>query len=1178
MRTPKEADFETSIVTWLTEHGGYQLAKNGLTQNMPRDFKPEWGLDTPELFSFIGATQAAEWSKVIELEGGDPNIAQRRFCERLVKVLDDRGTVAVLRSGVEYLGVTIKLAYFRPARQLNADTHALYQANRLTVTQQLPYEAKGIRTLDLCLFVNGLPVATAELKTALTGQTAEHAKTQYATERDSKNVTLSRRAIVHFAVDTDTAWMTTRLAGSDIRFLPFNRGDNEGAGNPPNPDGARTAFLWERVWQRDAWLDILHRFVHVEPTKKGMKHTGDVIFPRFHQWDAVLELERRVLADGVGTNYLVQHSAGSGKSNTIAWLAHRLSSLHHDNVQVFDKVVVITDRIILDKQLQATVAQFEKVAGVVQKIDDNSQQLADALAGAQARIIVTTIQKFPFVLEKIASLPNRRYAVIADEAHSSQSGEAVKDLKKVLGTNGTDAVAALAKAEAAEISLVNEEADPVQDALNENVTARGRQKNLSFFAFTATPKSRTLELFGQKNPTTGKFEATHLYSMRQAIEEGFVHDVLENYTTYQTYWNIEKAVEDDPEYDPSKAKAAIAKYVSLHPQNLSQKADIIINHFRQHVSGQVGGKAKAMVVTASRLHALRYGEALKAYCKEHGIGDVGILVAFSGSLRDGDTEWTETKVNGFPESQVPKEFDTDKFQILVVAEKYQTGFDQPKLHTMYVDKPLSGLAAVQTLSRLNRRHPDKHSTFVLDFRNDADEIRKSFAPWYVQTVSPPTDPHHMYDAHHAMSEFGVVVASEAEDFVRVLVVDPKNTGRVNAMLDPARGRFDNELDDDEQECFRDALKRFVNTYSYLSQIARFGDVKLERDYLFCRALQPFLRRDAEAGIDLTGKVDLSDLATKVTFTGSIKLDGLVGEIEPPSAIGGGHRTPEDMPLSEIIAELNARFGTGLENDVQVRAIIDHLAADDTMQAAAVANDAEGFRNVVAPRLQAEVLGQADDAQSFVKQFLDNPEFALELLDIIGPLVQTKAKVARQEHCPIGELMRRVEDKWLEFKSTFRVDAKTGDKFAPVESSAIKTVAAFLNSVDGGTLLLGVAEDGDGKGVPFGLELDYVSVRKTGKGDADMFGLMLNQVLMNALGAAAVSNLTTEVVTVDGKDICRVHVKACGFPVVAKVTELSEKGQHTKRTNFYARINGQTVHLKDDDPEKQKYIAQRWPSA
>ncbi|MEZ5341781.1 MAG: type I restriction endonuclease [Acidimicrobiales bacterium] len=646
---PKEADFESVICESLVASGGYTEWKVGNAAPEPRHFDPVRGLDTAELFAFIGATQADNWHELVSRYGGDVNEAQKLFANRVAKVLDQRGTVEVLRSGVDDLGVNIQLAYFKPGTSLNTETLELYEANRLTVTRQLIYETSGNKTLDLCLFVNGLPIATIELKTAMTGQTTDNARSQYENDRDPNNTTLARRALVHFAVDTEMAWMTTRLAGKRTRWFPYNLGRRNGGGNPDNSKGHRTSYLWEQVWVRDAWLDILGRFVHVEPTPKGKKQDGAIIFPRFHQWDAVIRLAAHARDNGAGHNYLIQHSAGSGKSNTIAWLAHRLSGLHDEtDTKVFHKTIIITDRKVLDRQLQETVGQFEKTAGVVQKIDENSQQLADALTGEQARIIITTIQKFPFVLEKIGALPDRRYAIIADEAHSSQAGDTSRDLKLVL-TRGT-AEETLAAEESAELESASEVPDPAQDKLVAAVDARGRQPNLSFFAFTATPKAKTLETFGTKVSVEGevRYVPFHLYSMRQAIEEGYIHDVLTNYTTYETYWQIEKKVPDDPEYDPGRAKAAIAKYVSLHPHNLTQKADIIINHFRSKVASQVGGQAKAMVVTASRTHALRYGLALRQYCTDHGIGDVGVLVAFSGTLNDGGIDYTETSLNGFP--------------------------------------------------------------------------------------------------------------------------------------------------------------------------------------------------------------------------------------------------------------------------------------------------------------------------------------------------------------------------------------------------------------------------------------------------------------------------------------------------------------------------------------------------
>jgi type I restriction enzyme R subunit len=942
--------------------------------------------------------------------------------------------------------------------------------------------------------------------------------------------------------------------------------------------------LWERVWAFGPWLDILGRFVHVEKPAKGRPHSeGTVIFPRFQQWDAVLACSSHAAEHGPGHNYLVQHSAGSGKSKTIAWLAHRLSNLHNAaDGKVFDKVIIITDRRVLDRQLQAQVAEFEKVAGVVRKIDEDSTQLAEALEGEQARIVITTIQKFPFVIEKIGELSGRTYAVIADEAHSSQSGETAKDLKVVLGGASNEDV--LAGFESEELGDISEVADPVQDRLAEQVDARGRQSNLSFFAFTATPKAKTLELFGQPSEERDEigrpiFVPFHLYSMRQAIQEGYIHDVLANYTTYQTFWEIEQITPEDPEYDPGRAKAAIAKFVSLHEHNLAQKADIIINHFRDRVAAKVGGQAKAMVVTASRLHALRYGLALRRYCDEHGIGDVGVLVAFSGTLQDNGIDYTESSINGFGESQTPERFDSDDFQILVVAEKYQTGFDQPKLHTMYVDKPLSGLAAVQTLSRLNRTHPAKDDTFVLDFRNTAESIRDSFSKWYVQTSVPQTDPNLMYDTHHQVTRYDVLRHEEVETFIYVLIDDPHATDRIHATLEGAKGRFWEVLDEDEQQRFREDLKKFTSAYGYLAQVVSFGDIKLERDYLFCRALAPFIRPPSEPLPDVTDKVDLSALATRLQAEEeSISLPSDEGELSGPGEMFGRPGIPDMESLSEIIRILNERYGTNFDpaERLIIEGLVEKLVARPDVQARATANDLEGFKLSVGDQVEDAVLDQMDTAAEFAKHFLDTPGFRDDVINFAGALMWTRAQVARQEHCAIGELMAAKESDWLEYKSTFHVEADSETPHKNVETAAIKTVAAFLNSYDGGTLLLGVAEVDDGTGVPFGLEGDYAQFRKEGKDDEDQFLRALTDKLIHSMGAAAVTNVSSRMFTMDGKDICRVHVKPCGFPVEAKVTIVDNKGQHVKQTNRYVRLPNKTHKFTNDD-EWEKFKSQRWPS-
>jgi type I restriction enzyme R subunit len=991
---PDERQFEEAIEASLLEEGGY-------LKSVPTRFNADVGLDTAELFAFIGATQVKEWERLLGLYGNDPDAAQRGFAKRLAKELDSRGTVDVLRHGVVDLGVTIRLAFFKPAHNLTRELLALYEANRVTVTRQLPFEPDSNKTLDMALLVNGIPTATAELKNPLTNQNIEHAIAQYRSDRDPKNVTLSRRALVHFAVDPERVAMTTKLAGQGTRFLPFNLGHDLGAGNPPNPSGHRTAYLWERVWTRDAWMDLLARFVHVERPERGSaaaKRAAEiVIFPRYHQWDAVLKLEADAKATGPGKSYLVQHSAGSGKSNTIAWLAHRLSNLHNvSDEKIFDKVVVITDRVILDRQLQETIYQFEHARGVVVKIDQHSRQLADALAGEQARIIITTLQKFPFVLDKIGTLPQRSYAVVVDEAHSSQTGEAAKDLRLALSGTGEQE---LTVAEAEDSGYIAEAIDPVEEALAKAVAARGRHKNLSFFAFTATPKARTLELFGIKQ-ADGNFHPFHLYSMRQAIEEGFILDVLRNYTTYQTYWRIEKAIRDDPQYESAKAKQAIARFVSLHPSNLAQKAEIIIEYFREHTASKIGGAAKAMVVTSSRLHAVRYKQSIDSYIHQKGYGDVKALVAFSGRVIADDGSWSEPGMNGFPESQTAERFG-EEYQVLVVAEKFQTGFDQPLLHTMYVDKVLSGLNAVQTLSRLNRILPPlKEDTFVLDFRNDGDDIVKAFEPYYGLTVAPPTDPNLLFDTHRRIFEYDVIHPDEIETTVAVLVTmgAKDDHGRIYSLLDPAVERFHN-LHEDERIGFKDALDKFVRTYSFLSQVVSFGDTKLERDYLYCRALASLLRGATTVErLDLGSQVELTHLRLEATYSGALELAGGTGEVKAFTGDGSDQqRLPDMEPLSQIIDTLNERFGLELTETDQL--LFDQYErdwlSDPEVTDQARNNTIDNFKLVFDRNFLKTVISRMDDNEALFKRILDDTEFQEAIKDYYGRKIYHEARESKE---------------------------------------------------------------------------------------------------------------------------------------------------------------------------------------
>ena len=741
---------------------------------------------------------------------------------------------------------------------------------------------------------------------------------------------------------------------------------------------------WEDVWSRDAWLDILARFVHVIPgegaTQAVRLRNGTRIFPRYHQWDAVRRLEATAKAEGPGHAYLVEHSAGSGKSNTIAWLAHRLMSLHGaDDRPVFDKVVVITDRVILDRQLQETIYQFEHATGVVARIDQDSGQLAAALTGEQARIVITTLQKFPFILDKVTDLGARRYAVIVDEAHSSQTGEAAKDLKAALGESTAEAQLALAEAaDAAETP-----ADP-QDALVATVAARGRQPNLSFFAFTATPKARTLELFGRPN-ADGKYAPFHLYSMRQAIEEGFILDVLANYTTYQTYWKVGKAVSDDPEYASRKARRAIARFVALHPHNLAQKAEIVVEHFREHTRHKIGGKGKAMVVTSSRLHAVRYKQAIDRYLAEKGYVDTHALVAFSGRVDDGGLDFTEHSMNALPESQTATAFASPEYGVLVVAEKVQTGYDQPLLHTMFVDKVLTGLAAVQTLSRLNRIHPEKTDTFVLDFRNEADAITKSFEPWYETTVAEPTDPNLLYDMADRVYGLQVIDASEARA-VASRIADRTQCvgdhGEIHALLARAVERFGAKTEG-EQEEIRGALDGYVRAYSFLSQVVDFGDVGLEALYLAARALLALLPSEDGGRLDLGAEVELTHLRLEKTSEGAITPETGSGELKALYGDGRGPEHEEERErLSAIIEVLNERFGTNLGTVDQL--FFDQLEAtwlnNAQLVAQARANPIENFRLVFNDEFMRTIVGRMDDNADIFRKILDEPAFKAAVMD------------------------------------------------------------------------------------------------------------------------------------------------------------------------------------------------------
>jgi type I restriction enzyme R subunit len=1002
MNVPNERVLESLIEA--------SLLSSGYVKSEPSNFNRELGIDTADLFAFIGATQVREWdSYVARGHGGDVTKAQQGFARRLANELSVRGTVDVLRHGVSDVGINFKLAYFKPAHGLTPELLEKYEANRVGVMRQFNYEVGSEKDIDICLLVNGIPTATAELKNPLTGQKVEHAIKQYREDRDAKNVSLAHRAVVHFALDVESVAMTTKLDGAKTRFLPFNQGSGGagqqgGAGNPVNPNGHKTAYLWEEVWARDAWMDLLARFIHVEKSDtrawKDAIASRSVIFPRFHQWDAVRKLEASAKALGAGQSYLVQHSAGSGKSNTIGWIAHRLSNLHSvTDGKVFDKVVVITDRVLLDKQLQDTIYQFEHAHGVVVRIDENSAQLAAALSGEQAKIIITTLQKFPYILKEIGEMPRRKYAVIIDEAHSSQTGQAAKDLRAALSKAADPTPEELAAAE--QDDLADESGrDDGEDLLNKAVAGRGKQANISFFAFTATPKAKTLEIFGQKVEIGGqsRFVPFHLYSMKQAIEEGFIIDVLKNYTTYDTYWKVEKETPDDPEVDKSKAKAAIARFVSLHPHNLSQKAEIIVEHFRQHTRSKIGGKAKAMVVTSSRLHAVRYKQSIDSYIKDKGYTDIQALVAYSGKVLDAGAEFSEAKMNGFPEKETAKRFDSDDYQVLIVAEKFQTGFDQPLLHTMYVDKPLSGLHAVQTLSRLNRIHPDKTDTFVLDFRNTTDDIQKSFKPWFEKTAAIPTDPNLLWDTHRSLMAFPVIIVSEIKPLVSAVLTKGlrgeaamRAHEQIYAMLNPPVARF-GALSEKDQDAFRDTIGRFLSLYSFISQILNFVDTAMERDFIYCRMLEALLPTDGSTRIDLGSDVTLTHLRHQKMFEGSAALDVGEGDVKAIFDGKGKAHDPEEERLSEIIRILNEQFGLQLTDTDKL--LFDQFEevwlSNSDILAQARNNDFDNFLLVFQRLFLDTVINRMDVNDEIFQRILNDANFKELLLEWYARQVFSKA--------------------------------------------------------------------------------------------------------------------------------------------------------------------------------------------
>lgn len=986
----KEINFENEIEYALIDKGCY-------VKGNPSDFNREYAIDTAKLFEFLQNSQPNEWKKLCEKHGTD---AEQNFLKRLSKELDSRGMFDILRKGIVDAPARFKLCYFKPASNMNQTDAINYTKNILSVTRQVHYSLKNENSIDVVLFINGLPVVTMELKNQITGQTVENAKRQYKYDRDSRELLLNfkSRCLVHFAVDTDEVYMTTKLEGANTYFLPFNKGNNGGKGNPIGDGNYRTSYLWDKILQKDSLLDIIQRFVHLKVSDDGKKET--LIFPRYHQLDAVRKIVSDVKKNGTGINYLIQHSAGSGKSNSIAWLAHHLSSLHDDSDKIiFNSIIVITDRIVLDRQLQDTIYQFEQVEGVVVKIDQSSSQLADALNTGK-KIIVTTLQKFPFILEKIGDLSGKKFAIIVDEAHSSQTGEASKKLKAVLG----DAYQGLSEEEKLQ-KIADEEAKEEkstadhEDEIMKEMSTHGKLKNLSFFAFTATPKPKTLEMFG----TIGDDNLPHpfhLYSMRQAIEEGFILDVLKNYMTYDTYFKIGKTIADDPRYDKSKGNKALGKFLSLHPHNLAQKTQIMVEHFRTVTKNKIGGNAKAMLVTGSRLHAVRYYFAFKDYIKKMGYeNELGILVAFSGTVPDNGEEYTETGINKIKESELPKTFHGKEYQVLLVAEKYQTGFDEPLLHTMFVDKKLSGVKAVQTLSRLNRTCKGKEDTFVLDFVNSAGDIKKSFEPYYEETnISEVTDINIVYDLKSKLDEYRIYWASEIENFSKVFFKksrkqDNMDFGVLNAYIDPAVDRFKGK-NEEEQDDFKSQLAKFVRTYSFVTNIAKLDDMELHKFHAYARLLLRKLPKDDLGNlINLDDEVSLQYYRLQKIFEGSIELEK--AEPLPNNKYAGkGKKSDDEALLSELIEKMNERFGTEFgDMDKVLMQFVADMEKDDNLRTQAMNNSKEHFKFPFNDVFMGIVVDRMMQNDAFCTKILDDEKFRNEISELMVGYVYDKLRAA-----------------------------------------------------------------------------------------------------------------------------------------------------------------------------------------
>lgn len=963
-RSPRETGFD--------RESGY-LGEQFYLEGDPEDYDREYAIDMVQFLAFLKATQP-ELIEAVGLATEGPS--RTRFLHRLQGEIAKRGVIDVLRKGVSHGPHKVSMYYGTPTPG-NEQAKQRFEQNIFSVTRQLRYSPDETRlALDLAIFINGLPVITFELKNRVTKQTVEDAIEQYKNDREPRELLFQfGRCIVHFAVDDQQVWMCTELKGKASWFLPFNKGFKDGAGNPPNPNGLATDYLWKEVLKRENLANIIENYAQiVEEEDSQGRNKKKQIFPRYHQWTVVRQLLAHSELNGSGKRYLIQHSAGSGKSNSIAWLAHQAIEMKKDGEPVFDTLIVVTDRRVLDKQIRENIKQFAHVSAVVGAVTEGSQQLRQFIQAGK-KIIITTVQKFPFILDEIGNEHrNRRFAIVIDEAHSSQGGRTMAKMHMVLS-----------KEELAEV-------DTVEDAINIMIASRKLLPNASYFAFTATPKNKTLEMFGNEMPD-GTFMPFHSYTMKQAIQEGFILDVLEHYTPVLSWYRLIKTISDDPAFDVKKAMKKLRRYVESQDHAIRKKAEIMIDHFHDHVLAKkkIGGRARAMVVTSGIERAMQYKGAFDAYLGERK-SPFKSIVAFSGEHEFRGKNLDEAKMNGFPSSRIEEVFRTeDDYRFLIVADKFQTGYDEPLLHTMYVDKILSGGKAVQTLSRLNRAHPRKHDTFILDFVNDSDMIQAAFAPYYRTTIlSEATDPDKLHDLKTAIDGYQVYAETDVETFV-ALYLRGAERDQLDPILDGCVAVYISNLDEDKQIKFKGKSKAFLRTYNFLATILPYAIPAWEKLSIFLNFLVPKLPAppDDDLTKGLLETIDMDSYRAEVLAQTSIALPDEDGMVEPvPLGGGGGKSEPEMDLLSNIVKQFNELWGDiPWQDKDKVRQIITEelpskVAQDRAYQNAQTHSDKHAARIEHDRALKDSILAFLSDQTELFKQFQDNESFRKWLCDTV----------------------------------------------------------------------------------------------------------------------------------------------------------------------------------------------------